>query len=384
VLIRQSLFKKIGISALAICMLGSLGGEQGEDSLRDALAPALTATGSAARLYFVTQCSTRLSFGHEESYPRFPRLTLAPNPAHAAILEAVREMLRNERDAIATEDRSGIIRITIGVVPTALLNTRITRLTFEPIARWNPAVAIEAIENVSEVTAAMRRLNQQIPLYTINRIVTQPGDNRLPHLPPSLQNVTTDQALDAVARTFRQLVIYGECTQPNGQGILSIGYTPLTECDSHLQGNPCFVPKAKMGWPTPLELSPNPQATTAKDVVTAAISKMNANDAVGLGPLFTEDPTIIDETPPFRWAGPDAVTEWLSQVNAYAATDGLRTFTQSGSDILGIENDRAHFDAPFDVSLPKKGQMGRGQWVFVLRRIGESWKIQEAIWTSCC
>ena len=254
----QSLFKKLGISALAICMLGSLGGEQGEYALRDALAPALIATGTA-RLYFVTQCSTRLIFGHEESYPRLPRLTLAPNSVHATNLEAVQEVFRNDKDAIVTEDRSGMIRITIGAVPAALLNTRIARLTFEPLARWNSMNAIEAIENASEVTAAMGRLNLEVArLGFIERLVTPPGDNRLPHLPPSLQNVTMDEALDAVASVFRQLVTYGECTQPDNRGVLSVYNTPLAECDSHLQGNPCFVPEAKMGRPTPLELSPDP------------------------------------------------------------------------------------------------------------------------------
>ena len=63
-----------------------------------------------------------------------------------------------------------------------------------------------------------------------------------------LENVTVDEALETVARTFRQLVIYGECTQPGGGGILSIYYTPLTGCVSDLQdGNPCFVPEARMG-----------------------------------------------------------------------------------------------------------------------------------------
>ena len=262
-LVHQSLFRKLSVGALAICMLGSLGGGQREeDRLRDSLAPALTLTGSAGRLYFVTQCSMSRSFGRDEPYPRFPELTLAPNTDHATALAAVREMLRNERDAAVTEDRSGMIRIMIGEVPAALLSTRIARLTFEPDARWNAVVAILAIENVSEVTAAMRRLNLDIPQpRVIDWILVGPGNNRFPHLPVTLDNVTMDQALDAVARSFKQLIIYGECMQANGQGIISIYFTPLTECDSHLQGDPCFVPEAKMGWPTPLELSPDPSTS---------------------------------------------------------------------------------------------------------------------------
>jgi ketosteroid isomerase-like protein len=127
--------------------------------------------------------------------------------------------------------------------------------------------------------------------------------------------------------------------------------------------------------------SPEPQAAVA-NVVTAAIARINANDAMGLSALFTDDPTIIDEVPPFRWSGADAVAKWLSQSNAFAARDGLKTFTQSGSEILGFEDDKAEFDAAFGVSLSKKGRVACGKWVFVLQQIGDSWKIQEAVWTS--
>jgi hypothetical protein len=144
----------------------------------------------------------------------------------------------------------------------------------------------------------------------------------------------------------------------------------------------CYFVCALAGLIAAAPLSPDPQATAAKAVVTAAIMKINANDAVGLRSLFTDNATIIDEVPPFRWSGPDAVAKWLSQSNAFAGTDGLKTFTQSSSDLLGFEKGRAHFDAAFRVNLSKKGRVSCGKWVFVLQRIGESWKIREAIWTS--
>lgn len=267
-LARQSLFKRLGISALAICMIGSFGTpEREEDKLRDVLAPVLTSTGSAARLYFTTQCSMEHdSFAEDERpYPAFPQLSLAHSSANVPPLEAVRDMLRNQQDTAVTEDQSGLMRITLGAVPTALLKTRIARLTFTPIERWNPDPAIWAIEGAPEIKVAMRTLNLQLPRLRVIDILLGPtGDEKSPHLPSTLEGVTMDQALDAVATSFRQLVIYGECRQPNGQGTISIYFTPLTECDSHPQGMPCFLPEAKMraahspAWPTPLELTPEP------------------------------------------------------------------------------------------------------------------------------
>lgn len=251
--------KRLIVSVLAICMLGSLGGwQRGEDELGAALAPALTSTGSAARLYFAGQCSTiRDAFDNVGPWLSFPRLTLAPSPAGATSLEAVQAILRNEPDAVVTKDRSGIIRITLGAVPTALLNTRIARLTFGPEARWNSYPAIWAIRDASEVQAAMHRLNLRLPQGFVDILLTTPRED-FPHLPPSLENVTMDQALDAVSQTFRDLVIYGICTKPNGQSFLWLDYTPLTECNSHFQVYSCFDPPRSKHLPGPIELSPDP------------------------------------------------------------------------------------------------------------------------------
>lgn len=251
----QSVFKKIAVSALTICMLGSLGGwESGEDELRAALAPVLASTGGAARLYFASRCS----ISRDRPWLPFPRLTLVPNPPGATSLEAVQAMFRSEPDTVVTKDRSGIIRIRVGAVPIALLSTRIARLTFRPEARWNSYPAIWNIRDASEVQAAMHRLNLQLPGGLVDILLTEPSEN-LPHLPPSLENVTMDQALDTVARTFRDLVIYGVCTQPNGQSVLWLDYTPLTECNNHLQlYSECFDPPGSKHPPAPAELSPHP------------------------------------------------------------------------------------------------------------------------------
>lgn len=255
-IVRESLFKKLGVSALVICMLGSLGGwETGEDELRAALAPMLVPVGSAARLYFATQCSR----DNEGTFAPFPGLALAPATANATSLDAVRAILRNERGA-TVEDRSGIMKITLGIVPTDLLNTRIARLPFASEARWTPYSAIETIRNAPEVQTAMQRLNIRFlgGNGVVDIILGPSGDDRYPHLPSSLKNLTMDQALDAVAKTFRDLVVYGVCTRPNGQAIFWIDETPLTACPSHLQVYSCFDPPGSKHLPGPIELSPDP------------------------------------------------------------------------------------------------------------------------------
>ncbi|MGC2405114.1 MAG: hypothetical protein WA431_01755, partial [Candidatus Cybelea sp.] len=45
-----------------------------------------------------------------------------------------------------------------------------------------------------------------------------------PHLPELMQNVTLDEQLDAVARTFKGIVTYGVCVQPNGKSLFRLGF----------------------------------------------------------------------------------------------------------------------------------------------------------------
>lgn len=37
-------------------------------------------------------------------------------------------------------------------------------------------------------------------------------------------NLTADELLDSVATTFKGVVLYGECKQPNGSGLFKLDY----------------------------------------------------------------------------------------------------------------------------------------------------------------
>jgi hypothetical protein len=125
-----------------------------------------------------------------------------------------------------------------------------------------------------------------------------------------------------------------------------------------------------------------PQGSEISSIVNAAIARMNQNDAVGLRSFFADDATIIDEIPPFRWSGLNASAAWLSSINASSAEDGLHTYSRAGIELVGFANDSARYDAPFDLSLSKtRRTLVRGEWSFLLTRVGGAWKIEYAIWT---
>jgi hypothetical protein len=126
-------------------------------------------------------------------------------------LAAVQEIFKNDKNVTVREE-AGIIRVWIGKVPTAILQTKLRFLTLDPIAQYNPSEAIIAMLNTREMQAAMRSLQLSPPLLSAGSR-TLP-DKELPHLPESVKDVTVDQLLDLIAKTWDGPVIYGVCAAP--------------------------------------------------------------------------------------------------------------------------------------------------------------------------
>jgi hypothetical protein len=87
------------------------------------LRPALLSRGGAGRIYYSAACKTK----DGETLP-FPRVEVRPPSKGTTGLVAVREIFENHKHVMVSEDRSGMIRITIGQPASALLQTRIRSL----------------------------------------------------------------------------------------------------------------------------------------------------------------------------------------------------------------------------------------------------------------
>jgi hypothetical protein len=125
---------------------------------------------------------------------------------------AVREIFRNDKNVIVTEEPIGIIRIRIGKVPAAILHTKLSLLTLDEIGQYNPKEAIIAINNTKEMQTAMRSLGV-IPIWSASSARALPA-KELPHLPATMRNVTVEQVLDLIAKAWDGPVIYGVCAGP--------------------------------------------------------------------------------------------------------------------------------------------------------------------------
>jgi hypothetical protein len=198
-------------------------------TLRDSLA------GTGARVYCRAICNPESpradSFARATNFPEvavtpprnekkyslqtfdFPALKLASPSGNMTGLLAVRAMFREDNDVIVSEARSGLIVIRIGRPPGLILRTRVRRLNLRTLEQYNPFEVPAAIEETRDMRNAMRRLGTSPVLRFASYPLIEPARG-LPHLPPSMRDITVDQALDELAGRFGGIVAYGECAMP--------------------------------------------------------------------------------------------------------------------------------------------------------------------------
>jgi hypothetical protein len=181
-------------------------GKHFEQVVLQYLWPALDYGKIAGRIYYTAVCRPNENIG-----AAFPRLDVRPPPEGKVGLAAVRNMFQHAKNTLVTGHDPGIIRIRIGSVPNDLLRVKISRLVLTSDEQYNYFLAMVQIQNEPEVRSAMQKL--EISPRAVEFIMpVAPPVAGAPHLPALITNVTMDQALDLVAKTFGGVVIYEFCT----------------------------------------------------------------------------------------------------------------------------------------------------------------------------
>lgn len=172
------------------------------------LGPALEAAGRVARINYETNCTEPPT-----GFLALPSVKVQKPSADKHGFAAIRDVLQNDRRVTATQDRSGMIRITIGNPATEILKTKIRVLKFDVSEQYTPLLATGALINCKEVDSAAEKLGLEFPVIATSIGVVPPEPER-PHLPSALRNITFDEVLDRIARTFRCVSVYGYCKAP--------------------------------------------------------------------------------------------------------------------------------------------------------------------------
>lgn len=186
-----------------------------EDTVLGYLRDVAWSSRKAIRLYYQADCQPMKNSVVDYSVP-FPFFRLQLPSADKTGVEAVREIFKNAKDIRIAEEPLGIIRIWVGKVPTEILRTRISLLTLDRQAQYDPSFAIGAIESTKEVETAKTSLGLSEAPDGGGLVAL--AENGLPSLPASMKNITVDQALDMIAKTWGGPVVFGACTSPTDSG----------------------------------------------------------------------------------------------------------------------------------------------------------------------
>lgn len=198
-------------------------GAHNEDAVLKYLRPALRSTGYVGRLNYGGSCSTEGT-----GYIAFPQVVVH-SPQSSTALGAVREMFQGDANVQVIGRKDKTVSITVDNPLTAVLQVKISSLRLTEMARYNPSMAIGAVENTREVQSKLSKLGLQVPPMLSEQLLAKPSNKGLPHLPAVITNLTVDQVLDSIASTFKGIVVYGTCAQSNGNGLLEIDFTGLEE-----------------------------------------------------------------------------------------------------------------------------------------------------------
>jgi hypothetical protein len=181
---------------------------------------ALRSTNNVGRIYYEASCPP----GALEFPLPFPRVDVLPPLTGPTDLDVVRSIFRQAKETSVVKKGGGIIEIRFGKAPDAILRTRIHKLNLDQYAQFNPPLVIGAIINSPEVRSAMEELHVDTPERVYSMILRQPAEG-LPHLPAEISNVTMDQALDMIARTWSGVVLYGACKR---RGMYEVSFSDST------------------------------------------------------------------------------------------------------------------------------------------------------------
>jgi hypothetical protein len=195
------------------------------DAVWSDLKPIVFSSGKAVRLYYRTDCRATNALVDHEPIP-FPVTKIQPPSEGKTGLSAVQEIFAGDKNVVVNED-AGVIRIRIGDVPMAILQTKLHSVIFNQTDQYNPEEALGTIISSKEVKSAMGSL-RMATVPTGAGPVADPIKG-LPHLPAAIRNITVDQALDKIAKTWagEGIVVYGICAEPtqkNDARLFTIDY----------------------------------------------------------------------------------------------------------------------------------------------------------------
>ncbi len=135
------------------------------------------------------------------------------------VLEKLRASLKGNPDLTFTEERNGIIVVSSDSIDRGLLQTRMQRVNLSETEQYDPNDALLAILGTNEVRDYMNQHSMSLAPQ-LNGLRAAPSPE-LPHVAPHFDDLTVEQFERTIVKIFPGIVIYQECSMPDGQRLVS-------------------------------------------------------------------------------------------------------------------------------------------------------------------
>lgn len=146
-------------------------------------------------------------------------------------LEKLRALLQGTPGLTFSEEGNGIIVISSNSVDRGLLQTRMQHVNLSEVDQYNPNDALLAILGTDEVRDYMNQHSMSLAPQ-LNGLRAAPSPE-LPHLAPRFDDLTVEQFERKIVEVFPGIVIYQECSMPDGHRLVSFEADRIAVAQQH-------------------------------------------------------------------------------------------------------------------------------------------------------
>ena len=141
-----------------------------------------------------------------------------------------------------------------------------------------------------------------------------------------------------------------------------------------------FTVVASVALAAPVNAGPAEDASAA---VAAVLDKFNAGDFDAFVAAHAPNAIIIDEFAPYQWSGADVAARWGGDYEKDAKARGISGGRMDHGKPIQASSDGSYayvvLPTAYRFAQAGKKMVGKGSMTFVMKRIGDDWKI--ASWT---
>lgn len=205
------------IATSCLCHAQGVTSGRKDVAARSTMVEVLGKTPFSGSLEYSGDCDT------SQELPVLPAVRVPLKGENSSPLMTLREIFTDDYEMQVTKETGGTIRMVESGVPKELLDVTIRKLSFKDI--YDPKSAEAMIISAPEVQDFMKAHGiERDPFRRGVRGLRQGPGPGLPHMSEDLDNVTVQQALDHLLKTFPGFWVYQNCLSETGGRVVAFDY----------------------------------------------------------------------------------------------------------------------------------------------------------------